>query len=534
MRVNRLLFLALAAVSMLCLAGCALSRTGQVDRADRDAYAVISEKMEAVSGRAPAFSIDFEPGAPGSLDRYPGEGDSGPAVLSLADTLEIAARHSREYQERREQLYLRALALTSQRHLYEPRVSGAGGTLGAERSGGSSRLSAGLNLSLLQWLADGARLTLDLSGNFARLLSGDPRETIGLAAGFNVFQPFFRGAGRAIAQENLTRAERETIYQVRSFLRYQRSFSVDIAGRWFQLAQQAKILENEEANYRRLADNLERVGMLGEAGRVPMIQVDQARQDTLAAEERLVVSRAAYRQALDNFKVRLGLPPGVDLRLRDEDLDALLGREIPWPALDLEAAREKALAGRLDLLNTRDAVEDAGRAVEIAADALRPRLDLRASHTLNARVSGPGSTSRRTALGLEGEIPVDRVNPGNAYRQALLSFDQSRRAAALFADNVELQVRDAWGTLEQARQSLEIEMRSLELARRRTEGVNLLMDAGRASQRDVQEAQASLLQAQNAVVRTVVSYYRAYLEFLRDTELLPIGANGVWTGGFDA
>ena len=222
----------------------------------------------------------------------------------------MAALHSREYQDRKENLYLQALSLTAQRHLYRPRF-GAGVSADWTSTAGTEKVNVSGNLSLIQWLAEGAQVTLDLGTDFLRYLTGDPQESLGSVLSLNLLQPLFRGAGRRVARENLTQAERDVVYAIRSFLRYQRSFSVDIATNYYQLLEQKRVVSNEENNYKQLVANRERSEMLGEAGRLPLFQVDQARQNELTAYERMTTARTIYQEKTDQFKVRLGLPAKI-------------------------------------------------------------------------------------------------------------------------------------------------------------------------------------------------------------------------------
>ena len=296
--------------------------------------------------------------------------------------------------------------------------------------------------------------------------------------------------------------------------------------------EQRLILRNEENNYQRLANNRARAEMLGEAGRLPLLQVDQALQDELQAQDRLVQSRAGYREALDRFKIELGVPTEVNIELNEKALTDYLEQEMPVPKTSLEAALIFALHNRLDLINEAEAVSDAERKAAIAKDSLRARLDLSAGTSGSVSLRDGSSGGNAHEAGLQLELPVDRVSSPNAYRLSLITLERIKRGYASRYDLVALQVRSAWRNLEQARQSHEIEQVSLKLARQRVESVNLLLEAGRATQRDILEAQAALLRAENGMISSLISYYISYMEFLKDIEQLPIGRNGVWTGGF--
>lgn len=504
--------LAALAACLASLAGCSAGRHHRA--ADREVYRIISEKETDVLGGETGFSLDYR-----SFEEDRG-GIAGEGVtsLDLPAALELAARYSREYQSEKEGLYLSALTLTAERYNWEPRVGAAGVTARARRSGGAETVAVDGGVTLVQWLADGARVTLNLTSDFFR----HPRESLAAAVSANILQPLFRGAGRRIARENLTLAEREVVYRVRSFVRYQRTFSVSVAVAWFGLLQQKMMLDNRESNYERLAQNRERAEMMGEAGRIPMLQVDQARQNELAARNALVSARADYQAALDRFKAQLGLPVEIEIGLSEEYFRRYSEAPLPEPGPGPDEAREIALRERMDLLNARDAVEDARRAVDVAGDGLRPRLDLSAS----------AASGREYRTGLELELPVNRVGDRNAYRRSLISLERSQRGYELNRDNVSLQVAAARRALEEARQSHEIQSVSLALARRRVDSVNLLLEAGRATQRDILDAEDALLDAQNGLARALIAYYNSYLAFLRDIERLPLGDNGLWTGGF--
>ena len=66
------------------------------------------------------------------------------------------------------------------------------------------------------------------------------------------------------------------------------------------------------------------------------------------------------------------------------------------------------------------------------------------------------------------------------------------------------------------------------LAERRVDSARLNLEAGRASTRDLLEAQEALVSAQNAAIRSGIDKLLAELAFYRDLELLRIGPDGIW------
>ena len=89
------------------------------------------------------------------------------------------------------------------------------------------------------------------------------------------------------------------------------------AGGFLGLLQTQQSLRNREANVAALRDSLAQLTAAGEAGRIDRLQVDQARQALFNAQSQLITSRANYERGLDGYKIELGLPPDLDIVIKD-------------------------------------------------------------------------------------------------------------------------------------------------------------------------------------------------------------------------
>ncbi|MDP6370189.1 MAG: TolC family protein, partial [Planctomycetota bacterium] len=336
----------------------------------------------------------------------------------------------------------------------------------------------------------------------------------------SITQPLLRGAGRAIAREPLTQAERDLIYQVRAFERYRRTFAVETAQRFYDLLEAIDELHNEEGNYDNLTALRTRNEALAAAGRLSDIEADQAHQDELRSETRLISLRAALQRQRDQFNLFLGLPVGTQLDLDQEEFTRLNEGDGQLAALDEKAAIALALDTRLDLLTVRDGLEDGRRQVELARDALRAGLSLDAS--LNATEDG---TSWSAGLALDG--PLDRLAERNAYRAQLISLAAAERDLVASEDSIVAGVRDALRGVGNSRQSHAIQRGAVHLARRRVESAQLNLDAGRASTRDWLEAREALLEAENAASAALIDYTLARLDLYLQLEVLVVDSAGL-------
>jgi hypothetical protein len=171
------------------------------------------------------------------------------------------------------------------------------------------------------------------------------------------------------------------------------------AGGFIGLLQNAQTIRNQRSNVADLRDSYEQLQASYDAGRIDRFQVDLARQALYNAQSQLLTAEAGYETTLDNFKVSLGLPPELEIKISD-------------PLLD-----------RFNLLD--------------------PRLD-----AVEARVSQTLSELRELRQGLQDEAaPLDPNDPVFAERLAQLLTESAEleaaareRMAAVVAD---LQALDA-------------------------------------------------------------------------------------------
>ena len=518
------------AVALGIAGGC--SREHYKADADEEVYKIIDSKWQDSFGSKANYIINDSNIPPSPNDIQIEESVPPSGVISLAEAVAIATANNRTYQSRKEALYVTALNLTGVRHQYARQWFG---TIGAEyskdSSGEETSIKSTLEVSQTQLLANGIQVGARLAIDWARFLTGD-FTTLGSVLSGDVAVPLLgRGAGKD-ALEQLTLAERDVLYQIRSFNRYRKTFVVSIVNDYYRVLQQRDRVTNAESDYKRRVESKERLEMEAEAGRKPPFEVDQAEQEVLRAQNSLVVAREDYQQLLDQFKIRLSLPTDAKIELDQNELEALGKVEITQPDYAPEAAVETALSRRLDLANSRDYVEDAERNVVLAADGLGVQLNLVGS----AGVRSAGETrftrlqfDRGTYdLGLGADLPLDRKDERNIYRRALITLEQQQREYENHIDEVKLDVRNAYRTLREQAESYRIQKTSKELAEKRVESTTFLLQAGRVTTYDLLISQDALLEAQNNVTAALVAHAIAKLTFFQDIGILEVRPDGMW------
>ncbi|HJM57568.1 MAG TPA: TolC family protein [Planctomycetota bacterium] len=528
-RNGRTLSLATFLLLSLSAAGCRAPEVHAAD-ADREVYAMVLERRAELFGEPGGFTID--PPADSLRQRIlRGEWDTS-QPLGLVECLEIAAENSREVQSQRETLYRSALDLSLERWQYSTQLFAdtSGSVSGTADEASTADVDSSLGFSRL--LGTGASIVTTLGNNMFRVVSTGNYWTELTNLSMSITQPLLRGAGRAIALEPLTQAERNLVYAVRSYERFRRTYAVDVAGRVYGLLQAIDELENEERNYRDLVLLRQRNEALAAAGRLSDIQADQARQDELGSENRLISLRASLARQWDQFNLFLGLPVGVQLTLDPAEFDALIDSDPLMGTLDELASSEYALGHRLDHLTVSDQVADSARRLAIAEDALGAGLSL----GLSANASSPNGagdlkdvryqeTDWTASLALD--LPIDRKRERNSLRSSQISLAAAERGLAENQDSIHASVLDAFRAVRDSRQSIAIQRGAMVLARRRVESAKLNLAAGRAETRDLLDAQASLVSAENNTTSSLIQFNLARFDLHLELETLRVDEGGI-------
>ncbi|MGD9648572.1 MAG: hypothetical protein AB7U73_22870, partial [Pirellulales bacterium] len=226
---------------------------------------------------------------------------------------------------------------------------------------------------------------------------------------FSFEQPLLRLGSRAQVLERLTLSERTLLSNVRSLERYRQGFYVNLyngrqtppgprrlggltgqaglqgftgvgnsgfgriggvgqtapggggftggagaaqANGFLGLLQDMVNIGNLEANVAGLRDSQIQLEAAYDAGRIDRFQVDLARQALFNAQSRLLTTRASYYSDLDAYKVLLGLPPDVPVRV----VDPLLDR---FQLLDTRLTRlQQRIGDLLDELRSPDVADE--------------------------------------------------------------------------------------------------------------------------------------------------------------------------------
>ncbi len=538
---------------VVAVAGCSSNYFRK--SADKQVYGAIKSKSPLVQNADPNFTIE-QTNLP-ALEAYPvntnvqaflgpnGQRENGARVLKLEDALWVGVKESRAYQARKEQLYLSALSLTLARHQFTPIFSAplsaeveSAATHDIDKLTGQEKPTYTDQLDLhgtgevnASWLIrDIGRITAAFSADAFRFITGDRSLTTSSQVNATFLRPLLRNAAFLNEKEALIQAERQLLYDLRDFTRYRKQFTVEIATAYYGVLGARDTVRNSFLNLESSRKNAERSRALAQEGRITQSDLGRLEQQVLSTESTWIGAVRSYKQNLDNFKIQLGLDVDANIVLDDHELETL---QILHPNISVDDSIQVALAARLDLLNAKDEFEDAERKVNVAQNGLKPQLDL------TAGVGVQSNPNKRWALlpdpanygwnaGFIVDPALDRLPQRNEYRSSIIARNRAARAVVQQEDDIKLQVRDSWRTLDQARRNYEISEIGVKLAERRVEEQNLLAELGRAKAQDQVDAQNDLINSKNQRTQALVTHTIARLQFWDNMGILYIKDNGQW------
>ncbi|GMU38617.1 MAG: TolC family protein [Phycisphaerae bacterium] len=493
---------------------------------DTDAPPAAQEDVDSPPGAAP-------PGAEPPTARPPYTRFEPTQPMPIPETVAYAMRHARDLQTAKEELYLAALDLSLERHLWTPQFEAA---ISAEFADYGQVRDFDRAMTTVSEVAMRQRLPLggDVTARLLNTLMRDLGEhiTSGESGQFileaNV--PLFRGAGR-VAQESRYAAERALIYAVRQYERFRRQFVVQIATTYFDLQQAQASIINAEATREALWLNYQRALSFQQHNQMALFEVTRVESSFRAAESNVQDALEAYESAKDQFKILIGMPVAEPFDVVPQEDDPI-GQSIErlLPQVTLDQAVDAARRHRLDLLTELDRISDAQRGSIVARNNLLPDLNLSGSLSLATDPARKNSTSynteRATWRGLVELRLDDRMTERNAYRESVVAQRRSERDYVEAEERVRAEVRRALRRIEQARANQEIQRISVRANIERYEGADALNKVGRATNQDLVDAQNELLDARNRFAAAQAQYRAAILEFRLATDTLRIDDDG--------
>ncbi len=235
---------------------------------------------------------------------------------------------------------------------------------------------------------------------------------------------------------------------------------------------------------------------------------------------------------------------------------ALLG-DLDLSTAEATKAQEEsvkfALSNRWDVMNARAQVVDAWRQLKVTANALMGVFNVEYHLDTTTPPNGTHpfafSTSRTNqTLTLDTQLPLNRLAQRNAYRTALITYQQARRALIQLEDNVAVQVRFDVRELQLFAANYRIQKRVIQSLYAQVESAlevitapadpSALQATGTAGQAAAAaltsqylSALSSLNGSQTRMYDIWLSYIATRMQLYLDLESLRMDDRGVWVEG---
>jgi hypothetical protein len=308
--------------------------------------------------------------------------------IRLEQAAELGLINSREYQDRREDLYLAALPVTLERFAFAAQWFAAGQAIREWTGRGTpegqhNEWVLNSDVGFTKLFSTGALLLLQIANQTVINMTGtgSPHTVSESTLTLDLMQPLLRGGGRAVTLEPLTQTERNLLYEIRSYAHFRKEFFTFIVGGGgllpgailprggttsivpgvpasligltintppvqitpgtsgqFTLNPAVSVipagflptllpaaqLVTDRDNVTQLRAFYKLFEAFKEGGDVSQLQVDLVEQQLLQGESTVLQDEQTYGNLLDELKLQLGLPVDVGLELDNAPVRALL------------------------------------------------------------------------------------------------------------------------------------------------------------------------------------------------------------------
>src|SRR5512140_3227636 len=249
-----------------------------------------------------------------------------------------------------------------------------------------------------------------------------------------------------------------------------------------------------------------------EKGLSKSLDVERARAAIESRRGELVRARNRLEVTTQQLRLLINDPAVLPSSRRElVPLDAPVEAAV---AIDVSESVLTALAKRPEVFRAGKATEAAGIRKDLASNKRLPKLDAKASYTLNALgKSYPDAMSNAYtndytgySVGLEFEWPIGNQAPDSEYRRAVLEKEQQQWDLQRAKEQVASEVYLAEKSIRLSREEIESAKVTKEATERVVVGQKARFELGQTTNEELLRAQDSLAAAEREVARALVSY----------------------------
>ncbi|HEX9849770.1 TolC family protein [Candidatus Deferrimicrobium sp.] len=460
---------------------------------------------------------------------FPGPAVAETARLSVDDAVRIAVERNLGLQAETFNPAIAATDIRRARSIYDPTLSAF-----FDHRGGNMQIGPAspvvdrtrffdANASLDQLLPTGATA----SAAFTNLWSKD---NLGLSTSrfaepeltLSLSQPLLKGIGKRVTERGITTADDAMELSLAAWNQKALDTASEARNRFLTLVKARESLATRKASLAVTRQVHEENEGRVKAGVLAAFQLQDSELGVLLREKDLLDAELAERDAADQLRLTLHLPPGTVLELSDTSWT-----DVPDPSE--EEAFGIALRRRPDLSNARTSLRTAEFNEEISRNLALPSLALEGSAGVagiapeygNAFDDMRSGKNPNWAVGLRFSVPLGNLAARADVAAARLKASQARVGVAVLEESAGLEIRTALRALETRRKQDEVARKGVSVAETRLASFLKRGKLGLSTTKDVLDAEANLTQARENLSGARADFQSALTSLWKSTgELL--------------
>lgn len=460
---------------------------------------------------------------------FPGHAAAEPTRLSVDDAVRIAVERNLGLQVETYNPAIAATDIRRARSIYDPTLSALFDHRGVNRQSGPTSSFVDrtryfdADASLDQLLSTGATASASFTNTWYKDNLGlstsrysQPELTLSLS------QPLLKGLGRRVTERGITIADDAMDLSLAVWNQRALDTAAEARNRFLALVKARESLATRKASLA-VARRVHEEGRARvKAGVLASFELQDSELGALQREKDLLDAELAERDAADQLRLTLHLPPGTGVELPDT----------PWtdvPDPSEEAALGVALRRRPDLAKARASLRTAEFNEQVSRNLALPSLAFEGSAGVAGTATDYGNAvddmrngkNPNWAVGLRFSVPLGNTAARADVAAARLKASQARAGVAVLEESAGLEIRAALRALETRRKQEEVARKGVSVAETRLASFLKRGKLGLSTTKDVLDAEANLTQARENLSAARADFQSALTSLWKSTgELL--------------
>ena len=285
---------------------------------------------------------------------------------------------------------------------------------------------------------------------------------------------------------------------------------------YYELFQADRIRALLSAKLDAAAKQQKQIETLLEAGKMRPIEATLSRTAVLAVRQQILVAQEQTLFAEKELHALTGLSDAIKIQTVEPKINS------PIFELSEEALFQRALESAPGILKAQADVRAKEFHIQAERGGYLPKIEFVGQYALFSRSNNYEDYFRRFVrnnflLGLSVQVPVLNAGTGARVAQSRQEASEARYRLESMKSSLKLDVQRGLGALRIARGAVDLGRSDIDAAREMAKVSETLMEAGRISEKDLEESRTLLLQKELALLDADQTLFQRQLELLHST-----------------